>query len=128
MLLAQLLAHRPLPDRCGVATARERLGHHLGGVQVGPARLDVAEVVLQAGDPAAGELLDRLLATGLGEEPQRLRGQVVVLLVEPVTTGLGQREELGRAATAARAVDPRLTGFHGTVGHQVVEVPADRGR
>ena len=55
-----------------------------------------------------GELPDGVVAAGLGQEAQRLRGEVVVLLVEAVAAGLGQREDLGRAA-AARGV-PWLRG------------------
>ena len=44
-------------------------------------------VALDEGHPAPGELHDGVVATGLGEEAQRLDGEVVVLLVEAVAPG-----------------------------------------
>ena len=70
---------------------------------------------------------DRGVAAGLGEEPERLDGQVVVLLVERVAAGLGDREDLGGTAAAAGAVDARLAGLDGALGEHVVEVAADGG-
>ena len=62
-----------------------------------------------------GELADRVVAAGLGEEPQRLDGEVVVLLVEAVAPVLGEREHLGRAAAAAVRLGARLAGLDGAL-------------
>ena len=42
--------------------------------------------------------------------------------------GIGEREDLGRAAATALAVDVLLAGDHVAVGEHGVEVTADRGR
>ena len=84
--------------------------------------------LLHVGDPAPGELRDGLVTARLGDEPQRGGRQVVVRLVERVPAGVGEREDLGRTAAAARAVDSLLVGLDQAVVEQVVEVPADRRR
>ena len=70
----------------------------------------------------------RVVATGLGEEPQRLRREVVVLLVERVPTGVGERELPGRPATPPHHHVARVAGLDVTLLDQLVEVPADRSR
>ena len=69
-----------------------------------------------------------VLAPGLGEEAQRLDGEVVVLLVEAVAARLGEREDLRRATAAARAVDLLLARLDDALLEQVVEVAAYGGR
>ena len=127
VLLAQLLAHhRELPEAGGVATLGEHLGERLGGAQVGLLRHQPRAVALDEGHPAAGELHDGLVPTGLGEEAQRGDREVVVLLVEGVAARLGQREDLRRPAAPAGAVDPALARLDGALRDQVVEVATDR--
>ncbi len=89
---------------------------------------DGGVVALDEGHPATGELHDGLVAAGLGQEPQRLYGEVVVLLVEGVAPGVGEREDLGRAAAAAVAVDLLVARLDGALLDQVVEVAANGGR
>ncbi len=91
-------------------------------------RDDGVVVRLDAGDPAAGELQHGGVPAGLLQEPQRLDGEVVVLLVEPVAARVGDREDLGRPAAAPGAVDPRLAGLDRTLGQHLVEVATDGGR
>ncbi len=49
-----------------------------------------------------------LVATGLGQEAQRLHGEVVVLLVEAVAPALGEREHLGRATSTTAPAGARV--------------------
>ena len=129
VLLAQLVAHhRELPERwrrshpsvSTRASASAGVRSRLLGQQP-------RAVALDEGHPAAGELHDGLVAAGLGEEAQGGDREVVVLLVEGVAAGLGEREDLRRAAAAAGAVDPALPRLDGAVLDQVVEVAAHRG-
>ena len=78
--------------------------------------------------PTGREFPDGVVAAGLGQEPQRLGGEVVVLLVEAVAAGLGQREDLGRPAAAAGGLAARLARLDGALLEQLVEVAADGGR
>ena len=89
---------------------------------------DVAVVGLEIGDPAAGELHHRGVAAGLGEEPQGLDGEVVVLLVELVAPGAGQGEGLGWSSATSGAVHPGRSGLDGTLLDHVVEVTTHRCR
>ena len=89
---------------------------------------EVVEALLDLVGPPVGELADGVLAAGLGEEPDRLHGEVVVGLVEAVAAGLGQDEHLGRAATSAGAGGARLARLEGALLDQVVEVAAYGGR
>ena len=86
-----------------------------------------SEAVLDEGHPAVGELADRVLATGLGDEAQRLDGQVVVLLVEALAAVLGEREDLGRTASATARGGPRLARLDRALLDQLVEVAAHGG-
>jgi len=80
------------------------------------------------GDPGAGEGGDGFLASlSLGDPAQRVRGELVVRLVEGVAAAVRQGEDLGGATARAGAVDPLLACFHDVVGDQCVEVPADGG-
>ena len=66
----------------------------------------------------------------LGEEAQDVGGEVVVVLLERVAAGLGERVDAGRAAAAAgggRTVGRLLAGLGVALGDQDVEVAADRG-
>ena len=125
VLLAQLLADRAVANRRGVPLGGEHLGQDLGGPQLGVLRSDPLEPLLDERHPAGREFPDGGIAPGLGQEPERLGREVVVLLVEAVATRLGQREELRRPATAADGLAARLTGLDGTVLDQLVEVAPD---
>ena len=103
---------------CASACGRRELGL---GVQQG------VEPLLDLGGTSVGELTDGLLAPGLGQEADRLDGEVVVGLVEPVATGLGQGEHLGRATASADRADARLAGLEGALVDQLVEVAAYGG-
>ena len=102
------------------------------GVRVGSAVEHVGEPLLDERHPSVGEGPDGLVAAGLGQEAERLQGEVVVLLVEAVATGLGDREHLGRTATAPRrtvgAGGTRVARLDGRLGHEVVEMAAYGGR
>ena len=90
--------------RRGVPLVGEDLGQDLGRARAaGSLARTSLEPLLDERHPAGREFPDRVVAAGLGEEAQRLDGEVVVLLVEAVAAGLGQREDLGRAAAAAGA-------------------------
>ncbi len=70
----------------------------------------------------------RAAADRLGDPAQRVGGELVVRLVEGVPAALGQREDLGRTAAGAAAVDPLLAGLDEALGDQRVQVAADGGR
>src|SRR4029078_13648509 len=108
VLLAELLADRSLADRRGVAALGERPGQRLGRLQTGTLRHNGVVDVLNSLDATPGEREHGLVAPGLRHEPERLDGQGVVLLDEPVPAGLGDREDLGRTAPAPGPVDPGL--------------------
>ena len=74
------------------------------------------------------ELLHGVVAAGLGEEPQRLGGQVVVLLGEVVAADLGQPERARRSPAATMGDGALLDRLDGPELEQVVQVSADRGR
>ncbi len=128
VVLAQLVADRRAAHRGGVAVLAQRLGEHLGASSGSAASSTVAVAVLELGGAAAGELGDGFGAARLAQEAQRAGGQVVVGLDERVAAGVGEHEDLGRAAAAAGAVDARLARFEGALGDQVVEVAANGGR
>ncbi len=109
VVLAELLAGTGLHGGGGIAVGGQRLGEHLRLLARGRQLQQRPVPHLHLGDPLPGELHDGLVATGLGDEAQSGRGQVVVGLVEGVPAGVGQHEDLGGAATAAGAVDPLLT-------------------
>ena len=111
----------------GVAALGEHPRERLGGRQVGVGRHDVGVVALDEGHPAAGELDHGLLALRLGEEPHGLHRQVVVLLVEAVAPGLGEREDLRGPAASAGAVDLLVARLHDSLVGEVVEVTAYGG-
>jgi len=67
------------------------------------------------------------IPTSLGEEPDRLHGQVVVGLVEPVATGVGQHEHLGGTTPATGRGQTRFAGLEGALLDQLVEVAAYGG-
>jgi hypothetical protein len=127
VLLAQLFADRALTDRGSVTAAGQRLGQRLRRCELGLRGRDVVVVALELGDASAGERQDGVVPAGLGQEAEGAEREIVVLLVEAVATGLGEGEDLRRAASAAVAVDAGLTGLDGTLGDHLVEVPADRG-
>ena len=123
VLLAQLLPDRAVANRRGVPLGGEHLGQDLGGAELGVLCPDPLEPLPDERHPAGREFPDGLVAAGLGQEPERLGGEVVVLLVEAVAAGLGQREDLGRptasrgrpgcAARAPRRGPPRAAGRGG---------------
>ena len=129
VLLAQLVAdHRQPTGARGVALVGEDPGQRLGGAQVGVGLGDPGVVALDERHPAPGELDDRVVAGGLRQEAEGLRREVVVLLVEAVATGLGQREDPSRSAPPPAGLRLRLLRLDGALGGQVVEVPAYGGR
>ena len=99
----------------------------LRGRQVGVERRHGGVVALDEGDAAPRERHDGLLALRLGHEPHGLDGEVVVLLVEAVAAGLGQREHLGGATATAGAVDLLVARLHDGLADEVVEVTAHGG-
>jgi hypothetical protein len=112
VVLAELAAGADLVGRRSVALAGQRLGQRLdlllGGADLG------AVPLLDGGDPEGGELGDGLVAAGLGQEPQRGRGQVVVRVREAAPALRGEQElprrpatpALGAASGAARGRSP----------------------
>ena len=88
---------------------------------------DLPEPVLDERHALLGEGPDGLLAAGVADEPQRLDGEVVVLLVEALAPALGEREHLRRASAAAVRLGARLAGLHRAVLDQLVEVAAYGG-
>jgi hypothetical protein len=132
VLLAQLLGsavdQRQRPHGGGVALGREHPGERFGRGQVGVGRRHRVVVALDERDAAPGELHDRVVPAGLGQVAERLDREVVVLLVEVLAAGLGDREDLGRSAPTPRRRRTWLTGLQGAVRHEVVEVPAYGGR
>ena len=103
VLLAQLLAHGHVARAGGVPLVGEDPGQHLGRARAaGSAAATTPKRCSMNATRRVGELPDGGVAAGLVEEAQRLHGEVVVLLVEALAAGLGEREHLGRAAAAAR--------------------------
>ena len=78
-------------------------------------------------DAAFGEGAHGVFTGVLGEEADGGHGQVVVGVPEPGAAGLGQQEQLRRAAPPAGAAARRVPGLGLTVGEQRVEVPPDGG-
>jgi hypothetical protein len=129
VLLAELVADRELLDAGGVATARQHLGEGLGRGELGALRGDRGVVALDELDTLAGEGEDRLVSPAVAEEAQRLRGEVVVLVLELVAARLREAERAGRAATAAGARQRALLDRLESAGlDQVVEVTANARR
>ncbi len=130
VLLAQLLAHRALADRGGEPRLAHGRGQGPGRGLVGVLGEELVDPGLEDGPATPGELGDGLVAGGLGQEAQGLGGQVVVLLLEEVVTGGGEREDLGRATASAGAslVRARLAQLDQTVLEHVVEVATYGGR
>ena len=129
VLLAQLLPHdRQVAHGRGVPLVSEDLGERLDRGEVGVAVDHVVEPVLDERHAAVREFPDSPLAAGLGDEAERLHGQVVVLLVEVVAPGLGQGEQLGGPATAARGDAAGLARLEHPLLEEVVEVAAYGGR
>ena len=128
VLLAQLLPDRAVAHRRGVPLVGEHLSQDLRGAQLGVLRSDPLEPLPDERHPAGREFPDGVVAPGLGQEPERLDGEVVVLLVEAVATRLGQREDLGRPAAAAGGLAARLARLDGALLEQLVEVAAYGGR
>ncbi len=130
MLLAQLLAglvaDREVAHRGGVPLVGEDLRQRLGRREVGTGLGDGVEALLDLRRTTVGEGAHGLLAAGLGEEADGLHGEVVVGLVEPVAARLGEREDLGRTATAPVAGGAGLPGLEDALVEQLVEVPAHR--
>ena len=122
--------------RAGAATARTRRTPRRRrpgpaprpGVSSGWAAVTDVVVALDERDAAAGELHDGVVAAGLGQVAERLDREVVVLLVEVLATGLGDREDLGRSAAAAGRRRARLARLERALGEQLVEVTAYGGR
>ena len=125
VVLAELGALPGLSRGGGVPIRCERLGQRLHLVALGSGVDQLPVPLLHLGDPAPGELRDRLLTAGFGDEPHRGGRQVVVRLVERVPAGVGQHEDLRGATAATRAVDTLLAGFDQALVEQMVEVPAD---
>lgn len=134
VLLAQLLTcvmavdQRQLPDGGRIAVGREHIRKHLRGAEIRLAGSDPVQSLLDERRAALREFPHGLFAGHLGEEPQRLDRQVVVLLLEAVPTLVGEREELGRAASPTRGRGARLTLLHRLLLGQGVQVAPDRGR
>ena len=136
-------AGRPRPGSCRTAGGVATVGEHPAreprrGSGRAAAAITPRAVALDEGHPAPGELHDGLVATGLGEEAQRGDREVVVLLVEGVATGLGQREDLapgdrgrGRRRPALARLDgaaPRPGGRGGDARRRRSASAARRGR
>jgi hypothetical protein len=111
-----------------VAVGGQRLGQGLDPAgQVAPGHRGRVPA-LQVGHLPAGELGDRLRARRLGQETQRVAGQVVVGVLERAAARVGDDEDLGRAAAAPVPVRPGRPGLDEALGQQVVQVAPDRGR
>ena len=103
-------------------------GERLDRAEVRVGRERVVEPLLDERHAAVREFPDGALAAGLGQEPQRLRRQVVVLLVEVVAPGLGQGEQLGGPAAPPGGGGARLARLEHALLEEVVEVAAYGGR
>lgn len=128
VVLAQLFPDAHFGCRCSVTLpgqgCRQRLRPSL---EIGLAGDSVAVRADELGDAVFGEPSHRLLATVLGEEPDRRHGEIIVRVTEPGPADVGQQEQLRRAPPAtprSRGSVPRI-GL--PVGEQGVEVTAHRG-
>ena len=127
VVLAELPAGADAVGRGSVALAGQRQGQRLD-LAIGGADLD-AVALLDAADAALGEVGDRLLPAGLGQEADGGRGQVVVRVREAAPAVGGEQELPGRPAAAPlRAAERALLAIGGQpVRDQRVQVAADRG-
>ena len=130
VVLAELLAgrrragwrrHSPSADQRGGQRLRRRHARVGVGDRLRVARLDVSA------NRSAANSRHRVRAGRRCQEAERLDRQVVVRGVELRPTRVGQHEDPGRTAAAARSVDPLLARLDQTLVLEQVEVPADRG-
>ena len=133
VVLAQLLAGRWEPCRSRGARRRTRprsssLGEQrrplLGGYGVHPRP--------GTGRPARATRLRANASTAVGrravgEELQRVDGQLVVRLVEDPAAAVGEREDLGRTAPAPLPVRPLLPRLDQVLGQQRIQVTPHAG-
>lgn len=124
MMLAHLLSGVGCAGRSSEPVAGQRLGEHLGALAFGRGVDQRTITLLEIGDAVAGERPNGVLSPGLGEEPQRARGEVVVGLLELVATGVADREHLGRASAATVTVDALIARLERPLGEQMIEVTA----
>ena len=112
VVLAELVADGRAAHRGSVAVLAQRLGQRLGAV-VGRRRPRQRRgSAPRARRPGGGRTRRRPRRPPVSrEEAQRAGGEVVVRLVEGVAAGVGEHEDLGRAAAPAGAVDARLAGL-----------------
>src|SRR5205807_6345046 len=96
--------------RRGLAGGGQCLGQRLAPAGQFAAGYRRRVPALQVGDLPAGELGDRVRARRLGQEAQRVAGQVVVGVLERAAARVGDDEDLGRAAAAAVSVGPGRPG------------------
>ena len=125
VVLAQLLAHADVTCRRSVALPGQRGRKGLGpvsGCGLGHDRCTVP--VHERVDTTLRERLDRLLATLLGEEPDRGDREVVVSVAEPGASGVCQQEELRGTATTALGLARSVPRDRLAVRDQCVDVTA----
>jgi len=128
VLLAHLLTDRERLNRGSVAVVGEDLSEDLGRRGAGIRCGDGWKALLDEAHPALGEGANRVLSRRLGEEPKGLNREVVVLLVELPTSGLGEDELLGWAPPTPQSGRADLARLDLTVQEQLLEVSADRCR
>ena len=126
VVLAELVTDRRLQHRRGVAVLGERSSKHPRAVIGLSRRYHGAVALLELGGAAAGELRYSVGAAGLSQEAHCTHRQVVVCLGEGVAAGIGEGEDLGRAATPAGARDARFASRHVALSKQGVQMPAHR--
>lgn len=124
VLLAQLLPHGQIAHRGGVTLVGEQPGQDLCRAELGMLESDTLEAFFDEGHPTVRELPDRALASGLGNEPERLRRKVVVLLGEAFVAGLGEGECLGGSTASPSREGPLFARLDRALFKQLIEMAA----
>jgi len=141
VMLAQLLPGRTLAVRAGraadggsgaagrgVAVGGQRLGQRLDpGTEVSAGHCRSVPA-FQVGQLPAGEVGDGLRTRRLGQEPERVGGQVVVGVLERAAARVSDDEDLGRPAAPTVSVGPGGPGLDQALADEVVQVPPDSRR
>lgn len=122
VVLAHLGAGRSVADRRCVAVLTQRVGEHMGTLLGLDLREQWAVAVLEVGQPMTRERHDGVLSTALLEVAQRPGGQLVVGVLEVVSTRIGDDVDLGRASTATLSNNALLAGHQDTVRQEVIEM------
>jgi len=124
MLLAQLLTYWERPDRGCIALVTEQLGQHLRCRQLRMGLGQWLEFLLDEGHSAIGEFAYCLVAAGLSQEAQRLGSEVVVCLIEEITTGVSQSEQFRRATSTTTSEIAWILRLHMPLSEQYIKMSA----